>query len=222
MFMKPTRLRRVVKGVRGHAKDLTTEAVQKALSLTEKAPEGLRERNRTLILVSTGLGLRAAEIAALRWKFVTVGDSAKVGNDITLPAEIQKYGSKPITLPIAPGLKKALQAYLDQQLKRKPRLSGEDFIFHSQKGGQLNRQSVIDLFRRIYRQVPEAHGASSHSGRRYFITHLARGITAAGGSILDLKEAARHSHIQTTMGYIARDEKAQRKAISSLVTRVVS
>lgn len=232
------RVRRVVKGTRGHAKDLTTEAIQEALRLTETAQKGVRLRNRALILTSVGLGLRAAEIAALKWEYVTAGGVAKVLDDITLPAEIQKYGSKPITLPIAPGLKKALQAYLNERRKVKPNLKASDFIFHSQKHGRdkvsvsadgkvtattvdhLNRQSIIDLFRRIYRQVPAAQGASSHSGRRYFITHLARGITSAGGSIQDLKEAARHRNLQTTLGYIAVSPQAQRAAIKSLVTRI--
>jgi integrase/recombinase XerD len=54
-------------------------------------------------------------------------------------------------------------------------------------------------------------GASNHSGRRTFITSLAKKIIEAGGSLRDVQELAGHiSLATTTQKYIQGDTAAKR------------
>jgi integrase/recombinase XerD len=56
-------------------------------------------------------------------------------------------------------------------------------------------------------------GASSHSGRRTFITSLAKKIVEAGGSLRDVQELAGHTSLATTQKYIQGDSAAKRNVM---------
>ena len=204
--MKPETKRR-----HGHAADLPEKAVLLALAQA-RAQSNHAERNAALILISTTLGLRAGEIAQLLWKFV-LDESDRVGNVLKLPNEVAKWGSG-AELPISRPLQAALEAlYATQNGKTSP---ADDPIFKSQKGSGLTRQSVVDLFRLIWAKA--GVDASSHSGRRFFITRAARNVSAVGGSLRDVMQLARHKHLSTTQLYIAQNTKAQKELID-LVAR---
>ena len=66
----------------------------------------------------------------------------------------------------------------------------------------------MNLFKRLY-QLAGIDGASSHTGRRQFVTQLAdRGINARLVQVL-----ARHKHLSTTQRYIDVNESKLRVAI---------
>ena len=66
----------------------------------------------------------------------------------------------------------------------------------------------MNLFNRIYKMAG-IDGASSHSGRRQFVTQLAdRGINARLVQVL-----AGHKHLSTTQRYIDLNENALRNAV---------
>lgn len=189
---------------KGHAADLTDKAVTTALAQA-KASGRLAERNTALIRVSLGLGLRAAEIAALKWSYV-VQEDGKVGKSLQLPKEAAKWGSGGV-IPLSPPVREALEA-LRLATAQRVGVQPEDPIFLSQKGNQaLTRQAVVDLFRRIWAKA--GVNASSHSGRRYFITKAARSVSSVGGSLNDVRQLARHKNLATTQLYIAANTKAQ-------------
>ena len=54
-------------------------------------------------------------------------------------------------------------------------------------------------------------GCSSHSGSRTAITKWSRNITAAGGSLRDVQQLARHSSLQMTQKYIEVSEGAMKR-----------
>ena len=56
-------------------------------------------------------------------------------------------------------------------------------------------------------------GASSHSGRRTFITKAAKKIIEAGGSLRDIQELAGHSGLATTQRYIQGDSRAKQNVV---------
>jgi integrase len=59
-------------------------------------------------------------------------------------------------------------------------------------------------------------GASSHSGRRTFITNAARKVSQVGGSLRDVQQLAGHSSLATTQKYIEGDSDAKWKLVSLL------
>lgn len=164
------------------------------------------ERNTVIFLLSVYAGLRAKEIAALEWRMV-VGADGKVGDTIALESKAAKMGSGG-AIPIHKDLKRALAV-----LHKEQGGSGTDRIIKSERTGRaMTAQVIVNLFQRWYNQMG-FEGCSSHSGRRTFITKLAKNVSRVGGSIRDVQILARHSSLQTTQRYIEMDAKAQRKLV---------
>ena len=58
--------------------------------------------------------------------------------------------------------------------------------------------------------------ATSHSGRRTFITETSKKISLVGGSLRDVQMMVGHSSLQTTQRYIESDSESQRKVVDLL------
>jgi len=189
---------------KGHAADLTDKVVSIALAQA-KARRTHSERNVALILISLSTGLRAGEIASLTWKML-LEDDGNVGSTLTLPNDVAKWNSGAV-LPLAKPLRDALQRLLDWT-RETVGVEPNQPVFLSQKGSQgLTRQAIVDLFRKIWADAGSE--GSSHSGRRWFITHAARNVSSVGGSLKDVMHLARHKHMSTTQLYVAQNTKAQ-------------
>jgi integrase/recombinase XerD len=133
--------------------------------------------------------LRAKEIAAL-----TVGDvydeQGSVREQFVLDA-VQTKGAKTRTIWINAKLRRQLELYRSSLFFK----DSNRALFQSQKGGAFSANTMTQLFLNIYRAAG-FENASSHSGRRTFITELA----SKGVSVRVLAELAGHSSIQTTQG----------------------
>ena len=161
-------------------------------------------RNHTIIALSFYAGLRACEIAAL-----SVGDvfdeAGGVKDTIYLNSN-QTKGSDSATVLVNTKLKRQLLKFAKQYSVHVSNRSAP--LLFSAKGGGFTAQTIVNLFKRIY-QLAGIDGASSHSGRRQFVTQLAdRGINARLVQVL-----ARHKHLTTTQRYIDVNESKLRGAI---------
>ena len=87
-----------------------------------------------------------------------------------------------------------------------------DYIIHSERDGSMSPGAVQVWFHRLYQDLGFA-GASSHSGRRTFITRTAKKIVEAGGSLRDVQELAGHTSLSTTQRYIQGDTAAKRRVV---------
>ena len=191
--------------VRKHARDLTPKDVQRLLD--HVASEGRNQtRNRLMVLLSVYSGLRASEIANLRWRMV-LDEEGQVSDVLTLENSAAKKLSGRL-IPLKAEVRHSLIDYLAEIGKIDP----NGYILMSQQGGRLQPQSIINWFRSVYSQIG-LNGASSHSGQRYFVTIAARKIFEAGGSLRDVQDLAGHRSIATTQLYIARNSEAQRKVV---------
>ena len=148
-------------------------------------------RDETITLTSFYAGLRAKEIAALIVGNV-FDEDGNVRTQFILSAE-QSKGGQTRTVYLNQRFRKVLLEYsaciriTDSQ---RP-------LFASQKGGHFSANTMCQLFLDIYKAVG-LKDASSHSGRRTYITRLAN----KGVGVRLLAELAGHSHISTTQWYI--------------------
>jgi integrase/recombinase XerD len=173
------------------AKTLTHAELKRVLAVASTVRHA--ERNKLALLLSYYAGLRVKEIAAL-----TVGDiytaTGEVKSFVALTAE-QTKGSQGRTIVFGTKLIDALRAYL-RTAKFKPQDTTKPLL-RSQKGAAFSANSLCQLFARLY-AVAGLEGASSHSGRRTFITNLAN----KGVSAKVLMTLAGHKHMSTTQRYI--------------------
>lgn len=164
------------------------------------------DRNRLIFLLSIKAGLRAKEIACLKWSMVLEADGSI--SDIIRLTDVASKGKSGGSIPMANEIRKALVAFKSTQ----PSVSPQDRVIRSQRSSSTNPQFIVNLFFDWYRQLGFM-GCSSHSGRRTFITNAARNIGRFGGSIRDVQALARHKSLAMTQRYIEIDSKAMRKVV---------
>ena len=162
-------------------------------------------RDETIILTSFYAGLRAKEIAAL-----TVGnvfdEEGNVRSQFILSAA-QSKGGQTRTVYLNQRFRKALLEYSACIRITDPQRP----LFESQKGGHFSANTMCQLFLDIYKAVA-LKDASSHSGRRTYITRLAN----KGVGVRLLAELAGHSHISTTQRYIDVNSEQLSEAVELL------
>jgi integrase len=167
------------------------------------------ERDRVMVLLSFKAGLRAKEIAGLSWSMVTTA-SGDIADAIALPNSASKGKGGGRTIPMHGDLRSALEAL---KAVRADRARAQAHVVYSERADGMSANSVAAWFLDRYQEIG-IEGASSHSGRRSFITAAAKKITEAGGSLRDVQQLAGHSSLATTQRYIEGDTEAKRKVIS--------
>ena len=190
-------------GIGKQAKVLNQKQVEAVLHHIGKQRNGLR--NQVIFLLSVRAGLRAKEIAALRWSMV-LDASGSVGDAIHLTNEASK-GNSGRVIPLNRQLRAVLVSL--HQLHAGGSLA---HVITSERSDQTSAQSIVNLFAGWYRDLGLV-GCSSHSGRRTFITNAARKISTVGGSLRDVQHLAGHSSLQTTQRYIEGDSEARKRVV---------
>lgn len=191
-------------GIGKQAKVLNQKQVEAVLHHIGKRRNGLR--NQVIFLLSVRAGLRAKEIAALRWSMV-LDASGAVGDAIHLTNQASK-GNSGRVIP----LNRQLRAVLMSLHHSQARSSGTGHVITTERADQTSAQAIVNLFARWYRDLGLV-GCSSHSGRRTFITNAARKISTVGGSLRDVQSLAGHASLQTTQRYIEGDERARWRVV---------
>ena len=190
------------------AKVLTRQQVDAVFHHIGTGRNGLR--NQVIFLLSVRAGLRAKEIANLKWSMV-LGSDGEVGDHIHLTDEAAKGRSGRI-VPINMALKAVLKLLFDQNNDNPMFFAGEDFVIQTERATHTSAQTIVNLFQKWYRNLGFV-GCSSHSGRRTFITNAARKISTVGGSLRDVQFLAGHSSLQTTQRYIEGDSEARKRVV---------
>jgi integrase/recombinase XerD len=160
-------------------------------------------RDRAIVLTSFLSGMRAHELASLQLGDV-IGEGGRLRDEIILEAS-QTKGSHARRVFVNAKLKKELGGYIKLAcVDGKP----TDPLFRSQKRRAFSANTMCQLFLNIYSECG-IKGASSHSGRRTFITNLA----SKSVSVRVLAVLAGHSSISTTQRYIDVNDQQLRNAV---------
>lgn len=163
-------------------------------------------RNRAIFMTSLLAGLRACEIAGLKVGSV-VGPDGNILGRVFLEADGTK-GNEGRAVYISEKLKKELRRYVDTL----PDPARDEPLFRSRKrGAAFGAHGIVNLLGRIYTEAG-CPGATSHSGRRTFITRLAnKGVAAR-----TLQGLAGHKSLTTTQRYIDLNEDLMSAAVELL------
>lgn len=188
----------------GKAKVLTPEEFKRLLIVANIGQ--FPERNLAIIYCSFSLGLRVKEIASL-----TIGDLAdeklKLLDEINLKRAMTKGEKQRHVYMSNKKVRAALQSYLDSLETPKPHHP----LFQTQKKSRFTPNVLQIWFKKLYDKAGIV-GASSHSGRRTFITRLIE----QGIDIKAVSRLAGHSNISTTAIYVD-DNPEKLKRISEMV-----
>ena len=173
------------------AKTLTKDELVSVLDYIDT--RRFAQRNRAMMLLTHLAGLRIGEVACLRWSDVINMDGT-VKEEIRLLPDMTK-GRHARTVFVNIKLREELETYA-AHAKCVDR--GYPF-FASQKSIRtgFSANSLAQTFALLYAGAG-LQGASSHSGRRTFLTSLAN----KGTAIHILKTLAGHRSISTTAAYL--------------------
>ena len=193
------------------ARVLTEKELRKVLNFCNTQPHATR--NRTMLLCTHMAGMRVGEVAALRICDVLAQDGT-VKEEIALSAQ-QTKGNKARTVLVPRKLRDELTSYLQQRygisnLLAVTQTDTQRALFPTQKNPKrgFTANTLCQLFHKIYKDS-QMYGATSHSGRRTFITKLAD----KGVGVRVLMALAGHKSIATTQRYIELNPTIMKAAV---------
>ncbi|AIM37740.1 integrase [Sphingobacterium sp. ML3W] len=163
--------------------------------------EGMR--NKTIIEVLYGCGLRVSELVGL-----------KISN-LYLDVEFIKVegkGNKERLIPIGSQAIKHLKIYLDEvrlHIKNKP--GQEDYVFLNKRGAALSRVMVFIMIKELASKIGLQKNISPHTFRHSFASHLVEG----GADLRAVQDMLGHESITTTEIYTHID----RDYLQSVITQ---
>ncbi|MDO4538180.1 MAG: site-specific tyrosine recombinase XerD [Coriobacteriales bacterium] len=165
-------------------------SVEQARALVEQPfPQtAAGQRDRTMLELLYGCGLRVSELCGLDLRAVMLEDEL---------LRVFGKGSKERLVPIAGAASSAMASYLD--LWRPQLLSSrgpQDAVFLNVRGGRLTRQAVHAVCEK-YGRVVGIEGLHPHTLRHSFATHLVEG----GADLRVVQELLGHASIATTQIY---------------------
>lgn len=182
------------------AKTLTPQELRQAIGQASMSRHAARDK--AMLLLTHLAGMRVGEVAAL-----CVGDvldmDGNVKTELRLGAH-QTKGNAARVVFISDRLQKVLAAYARTLRIR----DASAPFFMTQKRTGFSANSLTQHFIALYKRAG-LEGATSHSGRRTFITNLA----AQGVSVRVLAALAGHRSIQTTQRYIDVNDDMLRRAV---------
>jgi integrase/recombinase XerD len=173
-------------------------------------------RNKAMLLMTHLSGMRVGEVAAVTISDVLNTDGS-IKDEIYLAAD-QTKGSKGRTVLLPKRLQEELHHFLSIRFRLKE-LAAINYtdtnraLFNTQKEPirGFSANTLSQYFHYLYK-ASGIDGASSHSGRRGFITALAN----KGVNVRVLMALAGHSNLSTTQRYIELNPSMLRSAVEMM------
>lgn len=176
-----------------------TEIIDLIESVDLSHPQG--ERNRAMLEVLYGCGLRVSELINLK-----LSDWHRNEGFVKVIGK----GNKERLAPIGGIAEKQLDTYIKQIRSHQNKVKGhEDFIFLNRNGRQLSRVMVFYIIKELAKKMNLKKKISPHTFRHSFATHLIDG----GADLRAVQEMLGHESITTTEIYTHLDRDYLRDAI---------
>jgi integrase/recombinase XerD len=182
------------------AKTLTSTELEQVLRYI--STRKYAERNRAMMLMGFWAGLRVKEIAQLKMGDV-LNEDGTIKHEIRLSAA-QTKGNDGRTVFLPAKLREELAVYLKTRHIKEATIP----LFHTSCRLGWTPNTLCQHFFWLYKKAGIS-GASSHSGRRQFITTLAN----KGISVRILASLAGHKSIAVTQKYIDVNDEMKRAAV---------
>ena len=167
---------------------LSLEEIEKLISATEENTD-LAKRNRCMIEVLYGCGLRVSELTELQISNINFKENY---------LKIQGKGDKVRFVPLADYTADFIKNYINNiRSKQKINPKYSDILFLNSRGAQISRQMVFLIIKEIVRKAGIQKNISPHTFRHSFATHLLQN----GADLRFIQEMLGHSSITTTEIY---------------------
>ncbi len=186
------------------ARVLTDSEFKRLLAVVAQGKHA--SRNRLAFMLSHFAGLRVGEIAKLKIADVIDGDGS-VREQLRLGAEMTKGGHARVVF-LNDRLRREVDKYRDECLG--DRAANEPLLI-TQKQTAFSPNTLCQLMAQLYGNAG-LDGATSHSGRRWFITRLAH----SGVSPKVIMTLAGHKNLTTTQRYIEVRDEMMKAAVNLL------
>lgn len=184
------------------AKSLTPQELERVLDYAAQHTNA--ERNQLMLLVSVLAGLRVSEIACL-----TIGDVQELDGSIRTEvylaaARVKNANARTVFINTR------LQQLLADYIAARTWHTEDQPLFCTIRGVRcgFTANTLAQHFHYLYKRAG-VRGASSHSGRKTFLTSLA----SQGVSVFVLAALAGHKCIATTQKYITVNDDTKRRAV---------
>ena len=180
---------------------LTVEEIQSIMDVIDlSTPEG--HRNRAMVEVMYGCGLRVSELVTLRLSNLFFEDGF---------IKVVGKGNKERLIPIGKTAINAVNQYVDGKRKLlKIKKGEEDYVFLNRRGAHLTREMVFMLVKKWVAAAGIDKTVSPHTFRHSFATHLIEG----GADLRAVQEMLGHESITTTEIYTHLDQDYLRTNIA--------
>jgi integrase/recombinase XerD len=165
---------------------LTENEAAAIVTRPDASPRGLRDRAMLELLY--GAGLRVSELVSLRVSDIDLGEGM---------VRCMGKGSKQRVVPMGKGATEATRVYLQRGRPYLGRLQRGDVLFLNHRGQGITRQAVFQLVRDHARRAGVDKDVTPHTLRHSFATHLIEG----GCDLRSVQEMLGHASIETTQVY---------------------
>jgi integrase/recombinase XerD len=178
--------------------EVLTVAEVKALLEAPSVDDPLYFRDRALLELAYGAGLRVSEWIGIGTRDVMLGDAL---------VRIFGKGAKERLVPIGRSAIAALAIYQRELRPRLERGKGRGILFLNARGEPLSRMGAWKILKRYVERAGLTKHVSPHTLRHSFATHLLEG----GADLRAVQEMLGHADISTTQIYTHVDREYLRQ-----------
>lgn len=178
---------------------LTVEEIDRIIAAIDLSkPEG--QRNRAIIEVLYGSGLRVSELIDLKISNIYAEEAYML---------VEGKGSKQRLVPLSEESMKQIHYWFQDRNKLKIQKGNEDFLFLNRRGSKLSRAMIFTIVKNLAQIAEINKSVSPHTFRHSFATHLLEN----GANLRAIQELLGHESITTTELYTHIDVQYLRETI---------